>query len=164
MAMIDVSADSLKALIEHLQADIPTVNKAVARAMRETLRFGAARVKKELRSVLTPALIKRRILSRFEKDRGYVFTGLNETPLEYFYPSLTRTNGGLMAGGDLYPDTFLVRGQAFYRKTKKRFPIARQVVGFIPEGERAVEIAYNQMEAYFFKRLEHHLYYFSGQS
>jgi Arc/MetJ family transcription regulator len=163
MAMIDVDADSLKALIAHLQADIPTVKKAVGRAMRDALRFGVTRIKKELKPILTPNLLKRRILSKFQKNQGTVFAGLNETPLEYFYPTLTPTKGGLMGGGDLYPDTFLVRGQAFYRKTTKRFPIARQMVGFIPEGERAAELAYNEVEAKFFERLEHHLYYVSGQ-
>lgn len=159
---ISVGVDEFERLIQHLRADMPTIKKAMNRAIRETLRFARNRLKKELRGQLPANVIKARILQKFGRGKGSVFFGLNPVGAELFHKNLKPVPGGMRAGSAFYPDTFLIKGKAYQRKGRKRLPIVRQRVEFMDEGEAAVEAVYRELEEKFYQRFEHHLYFFTG--
>lgn len=157
---LSLEADSLAVLATQLQLDTPDILKGYNRALRETLRFATRHVKQELRHLLPPDVIKRRLLSRFNWASKTLFLGTNPLP----HDTLRGLKSALAE-----PKAFQVRlgkakkPMAYQRSGTGRWNIKRIMSPWEGEGEYAVQNAYTQLEEYFYKRFEHHLYFKAGQ-
>jgi hypothetical protein len=168
---LNFDSGRLNTLMKRLMLDVPNITKAFNRALRETLRYAERHVKGSLRGTLPPNVLKARIRSRFKNETGTVFAGLNPIPIEAMYPSkIKATTGGLMTPEGLIADAFINRrtnhykqGRVYRRIGKGRLPIERVTKAIFDEGVQAVEQAFTDMEAYFDKRFEHHLYFYAGK-